>query len=81
MHVRIRLFARLREMAGAGELAREVEDGATASDAWSLLVREFPSMRDYSRNIACAVNEEYAHLSARLKDGDEIAFLPPVSGG
>jgi len=81
MHVKIRLFARLREMAGAGELAREVADDATASDEWSLLVREFPSMADYSRNVACAVNEEYAHWSLRLKDGDEVAFLPPVSGG
>ena len=81
MHVRIRLFARLREMAGAGELQREMPDGATASDAWGALVREFPPLADYSRNVACAVNEEYARLTAPLKDGDEIAFLPPVSGG
>ena len=81
MHVTIRLFARLREMAGAGELAREVAEGATASDAWSLLVREFPAMDGYSRNVACAMNEEYARMSSRLQDGDEVAFLPPVSGG
>jgi molybdopterin synthase catalytic subunit len=79
--VTVRLFARLRELAGAAELTREVPDGATASDAWSALVREFPPMAGYSRTIACAVNEEYARLSAPLKDGDEIAFLPPVSGG
>ena len=81
MHVTIRLFARLREMAGTGELARDVADGATASDAWSLLVREFPSMGDYSRNVACAINEEYAQLTTTLHNGDEVAFLPPVSGG
>ena len=81
MHVTIRLFARLREVAGASELAREVPEGATASDAWSALVGEFPSMAGYSRTVACAVNEEYARLTAPLKDGDEIAFLPPVSGG
>ena len=79
--MRIRLFARLREVAGASELAREVPDGATASDAWSALVREFPAMGEYSRSIACAVNEEYARLTAPLRDGDEVAFLPPVSGG
>ena len=81
MHVTIRLFARLREMAGASELAREMPDGATAADAWSVLVGEFPSMRDYSRTVSCAVNEEYARLTAPLNDGDEVAFLPPVSGG
>jgi molybdopterin synthase catalytic subunit len=79
--VTIRLFARLREMAGASELTRDVPDGATATDAWNALVREFPPMGDYARNVSCAVNEEYARLSAPLKDGDEIAFLPPVSGG
>ena len=53
----------------------------TASDAWSALVREFPALESYSRNVSCAVNEEYARLTAALKEGDDVAFLPPVSGG
>lgn len=81
MHVTIRLFARLREMAGTANLAREIPDGATAADVWSALVRDFPAMAEYTRNVACAVNEEYARLTSPLRDGDEIAFLPPVSGG
>ena len=81
MHVTIRLFARLRELAGAADLTREVPRGATASDVWNLLVADFPLLADYSRNISCAVNEEYARLTTALKDGDEVAFLPPVSGG
>ena len=81
MHVTIRLFARLREMAGASELTRQVPDGASARDAWDVLVAEFPAMADYTRAISCAVNEDYARLTAALKDGDEVAFLPPVSGG
>jgi len=81
VHVTIRLFARLREMAGASELSRQVPEGASARDAWDTLVAEFPAMADYSRNVSCAVNEEYARLTAALKDGDEVAFLPPVSGG
>ena len=81
MHVTIRLFARLRELAGASELARSVPEGASAADAWNALVSEFPALGDYSRSISCAVNEEYARLTATLHDGDEVAFLPPVSGG
>lgn len=81
MHITIRLFARLRELAGASDLRRELPDGSNARDVWNALVQEFPGMAGYSAVISCAVNEEYARLTAALKDGDEIAFLPPVSGG
>ena len=81
MHVTVRLFARLRELAGAAELTRTLPDGATADDAWRGLVAEFPELEGYSRAISCAVNETYAKRQARLADGDEVAFLPPVSGG
>ena len=81
MHIRIRLFARLRELAGASELTRQVPDQATASDAWRVLTAEFPAMVEYGRSVSCAVNEEYARLTAPLREGDEVAFLPPVSGG
>ena len=81
MHVTIRLFARLRELAGAGELSREVADGATARDAWDSLVRDCAALEPYGAAISCAVNETYAKLTTALHDGDEVAFLPPVSGG
>lgn len=81
MLVTIRLFARLREIAGGSELQRELPEGATAHTAWDALVGEFPALADYAKAVSCAVNEEYARLATPLKDGDEIAFLPPVSGG
>lgn len=81
MHVRIRLFARLRDLTGAAELERDLRDDSTAGDAWSALVREFPGLADYTRSISCAVNEEYARMTTPLQTGDEVAFLPPVSGG
>jgi molybdopterin converting factor subunit 1 len=81
VHVTVRLFARLRELAGASELRREVPDGSTAADVWSALAGEFPPLADYTKAISVAVNEEYARLTASVRDGDEIAFLPPVSGG
>jgi molybdopterin converting factor subunit 1 len=79
--VTVRLFARLREIAGAAELTREMPDGATAAEAWAMIVSEFEPLRPYGATISCAVNEDYARLTTRLKDGDEVAFLPPVSGG
>ena len=81
MRVTVRLFARLRELAGASELQQDLPDGAVAGTAWESLVRAHPALRDYSPAISCAVNEEYARLTPPLEDGDEVAFLPPVSGG
>ena len=81
MRVTVRLFARLRDIAGAAELARDVETGATVRSVWQLLAAEFPELQPYERSISSAVNADYARLDTPLADGDEIAFLPPVSGG
>ena len=81
MHVTVRLFARLRDIAGAGELRREVPGGATVSTVWSSLMADFPEMSPYEKSISCAVNADYSRFTAAVADGDEIAFLPPVSGG
>ncbi len=81
MHVTVRLFARLRDIAGAGELRREVPGGATVSTVWSSLMAEFPEMSPYETSISCAVNADYSRFTAAVADGDEVAFLPPVSGG
>ena len=81
MRVTVRLFARLREIAGAAELSRELPAGATIRDLWRHLAAEFPSLAQYERSISTAVNAEYARMDHVLRAGDEIAFLPPVSGG
>jgi molybdopterin converting factor subunit 1 len=81
MRVIVRLFARLRDIAGTSEMVREMPVGATAADVWRLLVREFPDMGRYESSVSAAVNTDYAKMSTTLGDGDEVAFLPPVSGG
>ena len=81
MRVTIRLFARLRDIAGASDLVRDVPAGSTVSAVWDGLVREFPDFVSYTDAVSTAVNEEYARIDSALSDGDEIAFLPPVSGG
>ena len=81
MRVRVRLFARLRDIAGAAELERDVAEGASLRAVWQVLAGEFPALERYSSTISAALNDEHVRLDARVKDGDEVAFLPPVSGG
>ena len=81
MRVTVRLFARLRDIAGAAELAREMPAGATIGDVWRQLAGEFPELAQYERSISSAVNADYAKMTQVVGDGDEVAFLPPVSGG
>ena len=81
MRVTVRLFARLRELVGAGELARDAAEQATVADVWAALARDYPVIAPYAESMSCAVNAEYARMTARVQDGDEVAFLPPVSGG
>ena len=81
MRVTVRLFARLRDIAGAPELSREVAPGSTIGTLWSALAHDFPELAQYERSISSAVNADYAKMDRTLSDGDEVAFLPPVSGG
>jgi sulfur-carrier protein len=82
MRVTVRLFARLRDMAGgSGELVRDVPDPATVQTVWDALVAEMPRLVEYENSISVAINAEYARMAAPVNDGDEVAFLPPVSGG
>lgn len=58
MRVKVRLFARLRELGGSGELVRDVPDNATVSAVWQSLVQEFPGFADYRPSLSCAVNTD-----------------------
>ena len=81
MRVTVRLFARLRDLVGTGELAREAAAGATVRSVWDALVADYPAIAPYAESMSCAVNADYARMTAAVNEGDEIAFLPPVSGG
>jgi molybdopterin converting factor subunit 1 len=76
MQVRVRLFAQLRERAGADEVELELPDGALVSDA----IERLRAVTDGLR-VVMAVNQEYADPDASLEPGDELALIPPVSGG
>ena len=81
MRVTVRLFARLREIVGAAELTRELPPGGTIGDVWRGLTDDFPELARYDRSISSALNADYARMDHAVRDGDELAFLPPVSGG
>ena len=81
MRVNVKLFARLRELVGTGELVLDAPDGATVRDVWHALVQAHPAAAAYERSMSCAVNLDYARMTSPVAAGDDVAFLPPVSGG
>ena len=81
MRVRVRLFAALREAVGRGELELELPPVATAEEAWGRLVADTPALADRRRGLAASVNRRYAPFDHPLAEGDELVFIPPVSGG
>ena len=81
MRVTIQVFARLRELAGRSEWACDVPPGATIGDVWREATVRYPDLAGFTRAVSCARNEDFARMSATAREGDVIAFLPPVSGG
>lgn len=81
MKVTVKLFATFREATGQPERVVEIAPGTTVGQLWSTLVTESPRLAPLSSSAAFAVNKRYSQPESALHDGDEVAFLPPVSGG
>jgi molybdopterin converting factor subunit 1 len=81
MKVTVKLFASFREATGQTERVVDIEPGTTVGQLWSSLVSESPRLSPLSSSAAFAINKKYSRASAPLHEGDEVAFLPPVSGG
>ncbi len=81
MRVRVRLFATQRELAGTREIGLDLPDGATVADAWDALVAEHPALAPGRAFVRFARNGAYADAATTIEDGDEVAMIPPVSGG
>ena len=81
MRVRLRFFAALRERVRAAEATRELAGPTTVGALWDELRREHPSLGEFRGAVAFAVNQEYVDSKTTVHDNDEVAFIPPVSGG
>ena len=81
MHVTIRYLGMLREITGLEAEPVELADGAVLGDLYASLQHRIPQLHQFRQAIALAVNYEYAGAETRLREGDEVALIPPVSGG
>jgi len=81
IHVHVKLFAIARDLAGADSVSLALPEGSIAEDALNSLFERYPALRSWSEHLRVAVNREYSSTSSLLHDGDELAIIPPVSGG
>ncbi len=81
MKVQLRFFASVRERLGRREGELTLPEGATVSDVWTALSSQHPDLAELGASISFAVNQEYVDTAHCLRDGDEVALIPPVSGG
>jgi MoaE-MoaD fusion protein len=81
MHIRVKFFAIVKERAGVGEVPLDLPDGANVAAAEAALKEKIPAIAVFLGRAAYALNREYVDAATLLHDGDELAVIPPVSGG
>lgn len=81
MNVRVKLFAAAREATGSGEVEVDLPSVARVAHVRSALATQWPQLASLAERSLVAVNAEYARDQDKLAEGDEVALIPPVSGG
>lgn len=81
MRVRVLFFGRLREIAGCADELVEVRTGGSIEELFAEVASRRPELKEFRASLAASRNQEFAAWSDTLSAGDEVAFLPPVSGG
>ncbi len=81
MKVKVKLFARYREITNTKEIELEIQPGTTVAKLKKVLKDYFPQLKNLDNNLIIAVNSEFTEDNQILKENDQIALLPPLSGG
>ena len=81
MKIRLLYFAVLRDITGKSEEIVELPEGTRALEIWSRLRHDHNQLAGYEKPPMTAINEAYVSADQLLRDGDEVAFIPPVAGG
>jgi molybdopterin synthase sulfur carrier subunit len=79
--IKVLLFARLREIVGQETIELRGGEVHTVRDVWNTLRIAFPRTAGFEKSLLFAVNQEFADLETKIREGDELAIFPPVSGG
>ena len=81
MKIRVRVFAGLREVMGTDDVEVDLPQGTTVEGLWAHLLAEDEKLAPFSGSIKFAINHDFVSKETKLEPDDEVAFLPPVSGG
>ena len=81
LRVKVLFFGRVRELVGLSEESLEVAKATTLHDLFQTYVERFPQISGFRSSLVASRNQEFAAWNSLLANGDEVAFLPPVSGG
>lgn len=81
MRIALKLFAFFRQMFGSSQITYEIADGATVSDLLEEIYEKYPPLEKSRGHVVVMINKKAVPLTEQIKDGDEVAILPPVSGG
>lgn len=81
MGIRVLFFASLAEIAGTRETNVDAADFPDVASVFNRFAKEFPALEKYRESVLFALNTDFAQPDSPVRDGDEVAFFPPVSGG
>jgi molybdopterin converting factor subunit 1 len=81
LKVNVKFFASYKEALGKEQIEMELRDNSTVNDLLDVLRKDYPELGKLMETLVVSINLEYADFEAKIKEGDEVALLPPVSGG